>query len=47
MITAVFTTDNRNCIKGNNAEMLSFCPMLRVGLQQNMLQTVTFVKRYP
>lgn len=38
-----------NRVKGNAAETYGGYAFIRpsVGLQQNMLQTVTFVKRYP
>lgn len=40
------TADNRDNVKGRLAEMYIFCRRMYVGLQQNMLQTVTFVKRF-
>ena len=38
------TTLNRR--KGNTAEIYSLCLGLYIGLQENILQTVTYVKRY-
>lgn len=45
-VALLVTKGIRSSAKGNIAEIYISLPGVRIGLQKNILQTVTFVKRF-